>query len=122
MISKYITLAAMLAFAAPAFAQGNGAPAATVEAPSSHQELVSYADLDLRDRSGQRALSRRVMRASEGLCIRTEGKFNVDKHLGGKENSCAMRTYRQAQKQIATAIARAERGEQLPAMALVVTR
>jgi len=65
---------------------------------------VSYADLDLRERSAQRALVLRVIRASEKLCIRTEGKFNVDKYLGGWENSCAARTYQHAQSQIDDAI------------------
>jgi len=121
MTCKSLIFVTTLAISVPGFAHANGTPETTVQAIADNQQLVSYADLDLSDRSGQRTLNRRIMRASEELCIRTEGKFNVDKHLGGKENSCAARTYRQSQNQVAAAIARAERGEQHPSMAVVVS-
>ena len=121
MTCKSLIFVTTLAISVPGFAHANGTPATTVEAISENQQLVSYADLDLRDRRAQRALQLRLIRASEELCIRVEGKFNVDKHLGGKENSCASQTYRQTENQVATAIARAERGEQHPSMAVVVS-
>jgi len=121
MTYKTLILAATVAVSSPALANENDTLGATVSAYPETQEVVSFADLDLSDRSGQRTLNRRVMRASERLCIRVEGKFNVNRYLGGKENSCAVRTYRHAKGQISTAIARAERGEAHRYMAVVIS-
>ena len=89
MTLRPLIFVATFAIAAPAFAQGHSTTGTTVQGSSEMQELVSFADLDLRERSAQRALNHRVIQASERLCIRSEGKFNVDKYLGGWENSCA---------------------------------
>ena len=121
MTYKTLILAAAVAVTTPAFASENDALGTSVVANPETQEVVSFADLNLSERSGQRTLNRRVMRASERLCIRTEGKFNVNRYLGGKENSCAVRTYQHARKQIETAVARAERGEAHSYMAVVIS-
>jgi len=122
MTYKTVLLAAAVAVASPAMAYDHMTLDTTVQADSDAQETVNFADLDLTQRSGQHALKLRVIRASERVCIRSEGKVNIGRHLGGKENSCWYRTYRQAKSQVDTVIARAERGEQLPSMALVVSR
>lgn len=122
MIRSSIIFAAGLAIAAPAFAKSDGSPVATVKAATDIQEQVSFADLDLRERRDRRGLNARVMRASGNVCLRSEGKFNVNRYMGGKQNSCEVRTYNHAQRQVAIIVAKAERGEPLPSMALVVSR
>lgn len=85
-----------------------------------YQQRVDFADLDLRRSQGRQTLFRRVMRASTDVCIRYEGRINLDKVMGGEQNTCPSRTYRVARPQIMAAIRRAERGEALAATALTV--
>jgi UrcA family protein len=85
-----------------------------------YQERVDFADLDLRQSRARQTLFRRVMRASTEVCIRFEGKINIDKVMGGARNTCPNRTYRVARPQIMAAIRRANSGQPQPALALVV--
>ena len=70
----------------------HGAPA--------YQEQVNFADLDLRQLKARLTLVRRVMQASTNVCIQAEGRMNMNRVLGGAENTCPNRTYRVARPQI----------------------
>lgn len=85
-----------------------------------YQEQVSFADLDLRQSRARQLLSRRVMQASTNVCIQAEGRMNMNRVMGGPENTCPNRTYRAVRPQITAAIRRATSSQPHPATALVV--
>ena len=91
----------------------HGAPA--------YQEQVNFADLDLRQLKARLTLVRRVMQASTNVCIQAEGRMNMNRVLGGAENTCPNRTYRVARPQIMAAIRRAKSGQPQLATALMIT-
>jgi UrcA family protein len=85
-----------------------------------YQERVDFSDLDLRQSQARQTLFRRVMRASTDVCIRHEGRINIDKVMGGPRNTCPNRTYRVARPQVMAAIRRATSG-QPTTTAMIVT-
>lgn len=97
----------------------------TVRGQPVHQEVVSYADLDLRQWSAQQTLKRRVFRAADKVCAQAEGPL-ADSSLGYgswylSAPSCNELTYRHARPQIASAVQRAKTGQQLAAAAFVIS-
>lgn len=86
-----------------------------------HQQQVSFADLDLRQSRARQALFSRVMQASAKVCLQTEGRMNMNRVLGGAENTCPNRTYRVARPQVLAALRRARNGQPHPATALTIS-
>ena len=85
-----------------------------------YQERVDFADLDLRQSGARQTLFRRLMRASTEVCIQAEGEINMNKVMGGAQNTCPNRTYRVARPHIMAAIRRATSGQPHQATALTV--
>lgn len=85
-----------------------------------YEEQVDFTDLDLRQPRGRQTLFRRVMRASTDVCIRYEGRINMNMVMGGPQNTCPNRTYRAARPQIMAAIGRATSNRRQMASAVVV--
>ncbi len=97
----------------------------TVTGQPQLQERVSFADLDLRQWSAQQMLKRRVYRAAEKVCAQAEGPL-ADSSLGYgswflSAPPCTELTYKDARPQIASAVQRAKAGQQLAALAVVVS-
>ena len=97
----------------------------TGERQPTYQERVSFADLDLRQRSAQQTLKGRVQRAADRVCSDAEGPFPDYGASGyGRDDpslSCADLTYSDARPQILAAINRAKSGQQMTAMSLVIS-
>ena len=113
-----LALAAVFA-AAPLAAEE--ATVVTGERQPVYQERVSYADLDLRQGSARQALKVRVFHAADRLCTQAEGTMPFSGIGLGSSQSCTDLTYQDTKPQINAAIARARAGQQLAAMAVVVS-
>ncbi len=85
------------------------------------QERIGIADLDLRQSKARLTLMQRVMQASTNVCIQAEGQMNMNRVLGGPENTCPNRTYRVARPQITAVIRRAMAGQPQLTTAFVIT-
>lgn len=127
MTTRFYIAPPLLALAAAFVAVPLAAEQPTVvtgERQAVYQERVSFADLDLRNGSGQRMLKWRVHRASESVCIQAVGLIEANlpgPSWRGNEPSCTVQTYAAAKPQIAAAIDRAESGRQM-ALSLTVSR
>jgi UrcA family protein len=83
------------------------------------QERINLADLDLRRASGKQALKVRVLRAADRVCAELEGRFPM--YGLGSPLTCSDLTYQHVKPQIAEAFRRAESGQQVATMALVIS-
>ena len=106
-------VAAPLAAQEPTVVTGKHRPA--------YQERVSFADLDLRRRSAQQTLKRRVYRAADRVCRQAEGPLPSNSFGLGSPLTCTDLTYRAARPQIVTAIGMARSGQQLAAATFVIS-
>lgn len=85
-----------------------------------YQELVSFADLDLRQESAQRELLHRVREAANRVCTKAEGRF-LNRISGlSMEPTCTQVTHRAARPQIAAVIERARLAERPSASPLAI--
>lgn len=95
-----IALLAASLYVVPAFAQDN--------APPERSRVVRFADLDLSSESGQSKLDRRIRAAANEVCGTAS-----DADLEGKNDvrACRADTYSQASRQVAVAIASAQKSQ-----------
>jgi UrcA family protein len=114
------SLSIVLAATTASFAV-TAAQASTVDRQSEvHQQQVDFADLDLRQSSGRHMLNRRVRLAARKLCF-SLGESAASELGLSTQRSCATRTYRNAQPQIATAIDLATSGRRQMASAVTLS-
>ena len=95
-----IALLAASLYVVPAFAQDNP--------PPERSRVVSFADLDLASEAGQSKLDRRIRAAAKEVCGTAS-----DADVEGKNDirDCRADTYSQASRQVAVAIASAQKSQ-----------